>query len=777
MATICPTPEVLARIGTGTGSCPTGLAAHIDQCPECQEFLDRRVHDGLETPTSRSAEVLTPDAVAQIDGFTVERELGRGAMGVVYLARRDGLSRKVALKSLPGGRRAGPRERRQWLREAEAASRVRHPNVVTLYEVGEADDCFLLVLEYIPGGTLADRLSGPLATTVAARLMETIARAVHHIHQHGQLHLDLKPSNILLDGDAGARWEAIVPKVSDFGIARTAEPGATDTGGVGAGGSPPYMAPEQIVRPRKDLTPSADIHALGAILYHLLAGMPPYRGATVLDTLEQVRNQEPVPPRRLIPQIPRDLETIVLKCLEKNPAGRYASAEAMADDLRCWLDGRTISARPASRFENLWRWCRRRPVVAALTAALTLTLAIAFVVVVLLWRHAEGERRRAENELRFSGEVLSEIAGAGSSGSAEAFVLTRDNVIAIFQRTRNHILELRTQRPNDLNTCHQLAQLDLALATQLLDRGKLQESRPLIDECLENLDRVLQRHPRELSALYDQFMAYRQLGMLADREGNGAESLRYLQQAVVHGEGYNRLKPGSAVIALAECRWLLARSLRCLGDVERAKALILANLGMLDDVPKLHGIPIIAIWRTLTRLDLLEFHAGASSAPASCPDGADPLLRLASSEADVLGAERWAELVARSLTSSPAPFDLSSNYAYDFVELLGRRVACQRRIGRIDEARRSTERMYAFARLLVTRFPGGTGAHLALSESYKQMAKNAWRTDDRVAVGRNWKLAIDAARRALALDPLNTRAGSESTDLQERLDRFLASKP
>jgi hypothetical protein len=198
---------------------------------------------------------------------------------------------------------------------------------------------------------------------------------------------------------------------------------------------------------------------------------------------------------------------------------------------------------------------------------------------------------------------------------------------------------------------------------------------------------------------------------------------------------------------------------------------------MLDDVPKLHGIPIIAIWRTLTRLDLHEFDVGLSSAPASSPDEADPLLRLASPEADVLGAENWAELVARSLTSDPAPIDLSDHYAYMFIERLATRVAHQRHMGRIDEARRSTERMYAFARLLVTRYPGGAAAHLAMSQSYKQMAKNAWRTHDLVAVERNWKLAIDADRRALALDPENIRAFSDVTDLQNRLDQLLASKP
>ncbi len=158
--------------------------------------------------------------------------------------------------------------------------------------------------------------------------METIARAVHHIHQCGQLHLDLKPSNILLDGEAGAGWDAMIPKVSDFGIARTAEPGATDTGGPGPGGTPSYMAPEQITKARKDMTVQADIHGLGAILYHMLTGRPPYQGATVLETIDLVQRQDPIPPRRLNPKIPSDLETICLKCLEKDPARRYRLGRA-----------------------------------------------------------------------------------------------------------------------------------------------------------------------------------------------------------------------------------------------------------------------------------------------------------------------------------------------------------------------------------------------------------------------------------------------------------------
>ena len=195
----CPSPAVLARIGRGAdaGSCPLELAEHIEDCPDCRAVLERCARNGTETTDCLMAGNPEPDVLPAIDGFTIERELGRGAMGVVYLARRDMPSRQVALKLWPGGKRAGARERRRWLREAEAAAAVRHPHVVTLFEACVTEDRFLLALEFVPGGTLADRLTGPIPPRKAARIVETIARAVDHIHQSGLLHLDLKPSNIL----------------------------------------------------------------------------------------------------------------------------------------------------------------------------------------------------------------------------------------------------------------------------------------------------------------------------------------------------------------------------------------------------------------------------------------------------------------------------------------------------------------------------------------------------------------------------------------------------
>ncbi len=357
MLTCCPEPAELARLGRGAdaGSCPPEWSAHIEDCPRCRDFLDRCAVRGLDSfDASRTAGTMAPGMLPSIDGFTIERELGRGAMGVVCLAHRDMPKRQVALKLLPGGRRAGSQERRQWLREAEAAAAVRHPHIVTLYEAIVTDDWFLLALEYVPGGTLGHRLTEPLLPRTAARMAEMIARAVHHIHRSGLLHLDLKPSNILLDGDGGAGWDGLVPKVTDFGIARAVDAAATDTGGALLGGTPSYMAPEQVTSPRIDMTAAADIHGMGAILYHMLTGRPPYQGATFLDdrpgaeaghrSAAATPSGDPARPRDHLPQVPsqgpgpalllgrgagRRLEPLARRTTDRGAAG-IASGEELA---------------------------------------------------------------------------------------------------------------------------------------------------------------------------------------------------------------------------------------------------------------------------------------------------------------------------------------------------------------------------------------------------------------------------------------------------------------
>jgi WD40 repeat protein len=295
-------------------------------------------------------------------------------MGVVYQARHLGLNRLVALKMILAGSHAGPEALARFRSEAEAVARLQHPNIVQIHDIGEHGGLPYFSLEYVDGGSLAQRLDGtPLPTRKAADLVMTLAHAMHAAHQQGIIHRDLKPANVLLTADG-------TPKITDFGLAKQVgtEKGQTRSGAIV--GTPSYMAPEQAAAKPGTLGPAADIYALGAILYELLTGRPPFRAETPLDTILQVISDEPVPPSRLRPKIPRDLETICLKCLQKDPGKRYASARALGNDLSRFLDGEPIKARPIGPVARLWRWCKRRPLVAGLTAAvagLLLTVAVA----------------------------------------------------------------------------------------------------------------------------------------------------------------------------------------------------------------------------------------------------------------------------------------------------------------------------------------------------------------------------------------------------------------
>jgi WD40 repeat protein/serine/threonine protein kinase len=301
--------------------------------------------------------------IPAIDGYVIESELGRGGMGVVYRAHQVRLDRPCALKMILAGSHAGAVAEARFLVEARAVARLRHPNIVQIHHVGEADGLPYLELEYLEGGSLERTLDGtPWAPVRAAALVEKLARAIVEAHRQGIIHRDLKPSNILLAADGE-------PKVTDFGLAKSLAGDTALTATDSILGSPDYMAPEQAEGQFKHIGPLADVHALGAILYELVTGRPPFRSATLLDTLEQVKAAEPVAPSRLVPGLPRDVETIALKCLQKDPARRYESAAALADDLRRFRNGEPIVARPVPSWERILKWARRRPAIAALLVA------------------------------------------------------------------------------------------------------------------------------------------------------------------------------------------------------------------------------------------------------------------------------------------------------------------------------------------------------------------------------------------------------------------------
>jgi serine/threonine-protein kinase len=377
-----PCPELLSAVRDGWRRVAV-VRRQVDQLFPPGDSIPTCVHPGPE--------VTEVTALPELPGYAVESVLGQGGMGVVYRARHLRLNRTVALKMLLAGPFALPQERERFRREAEAVARLRHANIVQVYDSGELDGRPFFTMEYIEGGTLSQKLTGtPLAAREAATLMATLADAVGAAHASGIIHRDLKPGNVLLTADG-------VPKIADFGLARQVGEAGLTYSGV-AMGTPSYMAPCQAAGKSSEIGAATDVYALGAILYECLTGRPPFRGESAAATIVQVLHDDPVPPAQLNHWVPRDLETICLKCLEKDPRRRYASAAALADDLRRFGRGETIVARPAGWLEQAAKWARRRPTAAALLAAGLLGLA--GVSAAAVWYVGDRAQRRMEVQSR-----------------------------------------------------------------------------------------------------------------------------------------------------------------------------------------------------------------------------------------------------------------------------------------------------------------------------------------------------------------------------------------
>jgi serine/threonine-protein kinase len=341
-----------------------------------------------------------------IPGYEILGELGRGGMAVVYQARQACLNRVVALKILQVGSDANPAQLGRFKSEAEALAQLKHPNIVQIYDVGAQGDRPYFALELMDGGSLEKRLAGtPQPARLAAKLVETLARAMHVVHQKGIVHRDMKPANVLLREGVNTKLELCTPMITDFGLAKRLDvpQGLTRSGVIM--GTPSYMAAEQAKGRSQEIGPATDVYALGAILYEMLTGRPPFLGENLLEILRQVEEEEPVPPRRLQPNLPRDMETICLKCLQKEPGNRYASAEVLAEDLRRFLAGETITARPTPAWERAWKLARRRPAVATLVTAVAGLILGIFVILVVyngrLWEakeQAEAHAKRADEQ-------------------------------------------------------------------------------------------------------------------------------------------------------------------------------------------------------------------------------------------------------------------------------------------------------------------------------------------------------------------------------------------
>lgn len=443
----------------------------------------------------------------RIGRFQLRRELGRGGFGVVLLAYDPHLRRDVALKVPRGDVLVTPELRERFQREARAAAGLDHPNIVPVFDAGEVGPVCYIASLYCPGVTLAQWLrehKDPVSFAVAAELVAALADGVQHAHDRGVVHRDLKPANVLLSGvknqESGVSGQEsdastvvmltadscpLTPKITDFGLAKlldAAGDGPTRTGAVL--GTPSYMAPEQAGGKADGAGPACDVYALGAILYECLTGRPPFVGESDLDTLQQVRASEPVPPRRLRPKTPRDLETVCLKSLEKDPAKRYASAGELAADLQRFVAGEPVRARPVGAAGRLWRRCRRRPLVAGLVTALGLALALGVAGVTWQWRRAEvrGDQARAD-------QARAEASLREALGSMEAFFIRVSE-------------------------------------TELLDKPGLQPlRRKLLEDALQHYHRLLAAHGDDPALRVEVAKAYHRIGFICHDLGARADAV------------------------------------------------------------------------------------------------------------------------------------------------------------------------------------------------------------------------------------------------------------
>jgi hypothetical protein len=814
----CPSTETLGRLGADLleDGRLHEVEEHVESCGDCQSVLERLAREDRDAGESRAALVPDVEEPPAIAGFTIEAELGRGGMGVVYRAWQPLLQRRVALKVVPSGPATGAKLRERWLREARSVTRVRDPGVVQLHDVGEAGGWLYLVLEYVPGGSLKDRLKGPLPGQHAARLVEQIAGAVGSVHRAGLLHLDLKPSNILLDSQPDAPWERSAPKVADFGIARIGdEPGACQTTLRGPWGTPSYMAPEQVDGDGTSVGPASDVYALGAILYELLTGRPPFQAASLVETLNQVREQDPAPPRRLNPNIPRDLETICSVCLQKDPKRRYASVDALADDLRRWRGGQAISARPESGIQHMWRLARRHPMTAALSAALCMTLLTALLGLATLWRRSVFERRQAEAS-RDIAQANFDVASRSLRGLSDFVFETTSSpgditiprvVDSFLERALAEQRALARRYPRDPTSQEQLAILAYQLASVYNVRGRFADARSLYEEAINLWARRIEQGTDPVQARAHQRSALLGLGNMSATWDDLSAVDRWNDQALAIADTLIRT-PGHVgeVCGLTAVKRNIADHLAIRGAGDHAKRLLESDLRLVDSLPaELAGQLEPTLCRVLALAALgktnddvwhrigLPDSARQTSGPCrvmliqalseyTARDSGLRALGTTSPDRDDgrMAPEDWADRAVRSLEKRCAALGLDRAC----VPTIGRAMcgpvagtaSDQRNARQLPAAQRTATLMKAFARRLAEHFPEHPGPLLILCEGYLQDAKNAWRTGDRATIRRCVQSSLEAAKRASALDPGSEEVRGFYVDRRRRLAEFDADQ-
>jgi formylglycine-generating enzyme required for sulfatase activity/tRNA A-37 threonylcarbamoyl transferase component Bud32 len=482
-----------------------------------------------------------------VAGYVLLEQIGRGGMGVVYKARQEGLNRIVAIKTILAGADAGDDDLERFRAEAEAVARLRHENIVQIYQVGTLDEggtrVPFMALEYIDGGGLDKQIAGtPWAPRKAAELIETLARAIHSAHQAEIVHRDLKPANVLLTASG-------TPKVTDFGLAKRldADAGRTRSGSIL--GTPSYMAPEQARGDIGAIGPATDVYALGAILYELLTGRAPFKSPTVWDTVQQVIEQPPVPPTQFQGNAPRDLETICLKCLAKEPAHRYPSAAALADDVRLFLDGKAIHARPAGGMEKAWRWCRRNPWLASTAAAAVIAL-ISGTAISSYFAVRAGDNARMAADKAQQAEANAAVADANAR-QAEANAAAADENARRANRLAAYAARQRDLSLESFNT------LLTEVQERLADTPAMRQIRDrLVETAVRGLDRLAEAGPVDVGADRGLADARLRLAQSFERLGNSGAARKEYEAALAAFDAIARAQPGDlgATVLVAAVR-------------------------------------------------------------------------------------------------------------------------------------------------------------------------------------------------------------------------------
>jgi serine/threonine protein kinase/tetratricopeptide (TPR) repeat protein len=694
------------------------LALYPDLAEELREFFAD--HDRVEllaAPLRAASAGETPRAAADTDvdirtarptaempvgigAYQLLEEIGRGGMAVVWKGWHTQLNRTVAIKTIRPDAPTGPAALARFRAEAQAVARLQHANIVQIFEVADHDGRPYLVLEYVDGGSLAQRLDGtPVPAADAATLVEMLARAVDYAHRRGVVHRDLKPANILLVSSGVVSGELSEhstthhspltthqPKITDFGLAVLMEDGAdrlTETGT--AVGTPTYMAPEQARGRKADIGPGGDIHALGVILYELLTGRPPFIGVSKLDTLLQVMRDPAVPPRRLQPGVPRDLQTICLKCLEKDPARRYATAALFADDLRRFLDGRPILARPVGPLGRLTRWCRRQPVVASLFFA----LAVCTPLLAVQWWRAEHHAKNAQDN----------------------FIEAEKNLIAAQKATKDaetNLEEANKQRAREQESFElaHMAVKDIAQRIgekELATRSGLQPlQKELAERTIRYYQEFLKQRSNDVTLRAELADTCRRAGRLTNMIGSKKTALTYYAQAADLYAALLREFPDDP-------KYLFDQ-----GQVMNERGNVYNQLGRVDDARREY-LDALALFRRMQAANVEDLRLKVSAAHV--------LNNLGGLESDAahydVGLKHFNESLSlrtelvRADPRSPNYRQLVADVSENIGGLLGTR------LGRQDDALKTYRVATGLREELANEYPNSPDAKRLLANSYR----------------------------------------------------------